>query len=147
LCSLIAPQFAPEQVTTHFTTAASVSYVAAAAESSLRGMGFTAKRYPTPGGAIVRGWYYHRMTYPLSLSGGEGDRGAASGAGVLCVSRRFEITALAHADSTLVTIQPRRWGCNKETLLGMQEVELTRRLTERIKKAVNAETRCPIVGR
>jgi hypothetical protein len=57
------------------------------------------------------------------------------------VSRRFEITALAHADSTLVTIQRRRWGCNRETVLGRQEVQLTRRLTERIKKAVNAETR------
>lgn len=148
-CSLKQLQFAPEQVITHFATTASVQDIADAAVISLRSLGFTAWKVPTRGRVIVHGWYQRSVSHPSSgfrswgpvVGGGEGYRyGERTALAVWCVKRYFEITALALGDSTLVTIQPRRWGCNRETLLGRQEVQLTRRLTERIKKVVNAET-------
>ncbi|KPK83024.1 MAG: hypothetical protein AMS25_01235 [Gemmatimonas sp. SM23_52] len=144
------PQFAPEQVITHFEIPASVQEVADAAAMSLRWLGFRAWKLPTRGGVIVRGWHHHSHPYASSgdfrtsarvAGGAEGYFEELTAVAVWCVTRRFEITALALGDRTLVIIEPHRYSCERELPLGKGEVQLTQMLTRGIKKRVGAERR------
>jgi hypothetical protein len=139
------PQFAPEQVITHFATTAPVQEVADAAAISLRWLGFSTRKVPTGGRVTVHGWYRHSLPYPSSgfrsnpvLGGGEGYY-TESGGGVWCVTRRIEITALALGDRTFVIIKPHKYGCKRELQLGKGDVQLIQVLTRGIKKRVGGE--------
>ncbi len=140
------PEFAPEEVTTRFTTEASVLEVGQAAQRSLRELGF-AVRVEDEGSerTTIRGEHFKgRLPADDFATGGNMTRTSKDATSVSVIpadygwsyTTTFQVTAVRVSDRTEVTILPGKTNVEGSVPLSVREVRLTQRLTESIQKAL-----------
>lgn len=140
------PEFAPEEVTTRFTTEASVLEVGQAAQRSLRELGFAAQvedegsERTTVRGEHIKG----RLPADHSATGGNMTATSKDATFVSVIAAdygwsymtTFQVTAVRVADRTEVTIVPSKTNAEGSLPLSPREVRLTQQLTEAIQRAL-----------
>ncbi len=134
------PEFAPEQVTTRFSTEASVREVARSAATVLRTMEWRVEvEYVADSAAAVSGEYVKSLPERyLSKSYWQNIQVPADWGWISATT--LQVTATRTGDLTQTTIVPDKRGLEGPLPLGTHEVRLTKRLTESLQRALRSRS-------